>query len=441
MSTSPSNAQALLSRPQWLNGLVGIAFLILGACAPSADVPVAPGPGPAVPGDLPGAEPEVRVGLVVDEASVQVGSTAGFELSEAATGEEIDEADSDAVWTFTASSTGALQYTDSEGRTSETTTDLLVLRPEDDGTLMVDGKPYRGVALIRTAGSGKVTAINRVDLEGYLLGVVPREIGSVGEELLEAAKAQAVAARTYAVAHRGRRSVLGFDYYATVSDQVYGGMEAEHAPVSRAVRSTAGEILTYNGEPIEAYYHSTCAGQTAAIEEVWNSEPLPYLVSVVDINPATGEAFDRSSNRFSWTERWTKEQLEDILNETLADSLPAGVSSIGELQDLEILRVTESGRIAELRISTSAADFIVGKDRIRWIFLTPEGAALNSSKFELELTRDESGDLTEIAAVGGGWGHGIGMCQVGAMGRARAGQDYQTILSTYYPNTRLVDLY
>lgn len=440
MSISLLNVQARPSRQHWANALLFFAFLALGACAPSADVPAAPERAP-VPGDLPGAEPEVRVGLVVDEASVEVGSTDGFELSDAASGEEIAEADSDAVWTFTASDAGALRFTDGGGEVTETDTDLLVLRPEDEGTLLIDGKPYRGVALIRTAGPGRVTAINRVDMEGYLLGVVPREIGSVGEELLEAAKAQAVAARTYAVAHRGRRSVLGFDYYATVSDQVYGGLEAEHGPVSRAVRSTAGEILTYDGEPIEAYYHSTCAGQTAAIEEVWNAEPLPYLVSVVDINPATGEAFDRSSNRFSWTEVWTADQLQDILNETLADSLPSGVSSVGELQDLEILRLTQSGRVAELRISTSTADFIVGKDRIRWIFLTPEGAPLNSSKFSLELERDSQGRLTEVAAVGGGWGHGIGMCQVGAMGRARAGQDYQTILGAYYTNTELVDLY
>ncbi|HET7274170.1 MAG TPA: SpoIID/LytB domain-containing protein [Longimicrobiaceae bacterium] len=434
-----SNAPEMPWLPRWSNQLLVGGLVALAACAPSVETP-APAPAP-VPGALPGAEPEVRVGLVVDQASVVVGSTEGFELSEATTGREIDEADSDASWTFTASQAGELHYSKDGGGAVGTGTDLLVVRPEDGGTLLVDGKPYRGVALVRTSGSGRVTAINRVDMENYLLGVVPREIGSVGEDLIEAAKAQAVAARTYAVAQRGRRSALGFDYYATTSDQVYGGLEAEHAPVSRAVRSTAGEILTYQGEPIEAYYHSTCAGQTAAIDEVWDAEPRPYLVSVVDINPRTGEAYDVTSSRFSWTEQWTDEQLEDILDRTLADSLPAGVSSIGDLVDLEILRLTPSDRVEALRISTTAGNFIVGKDYVRRFFLTPEGALLNSSKFVLELERDAEGRPTEITAIGGGWGHGIGMCQVGAMGRARAGQDYQTILQAYYPHTQLVDLY
>jgi stage II sporulation protein D len=163
---------------------------------------------------------------------------------------------------------------------------------------MIGERPYRGTVLLQATANGRLTAVNLVDMEGYLLGVVPREIGRVDEDLLEAAKAQAIAARTYAIAHLGRREALGFDVYATVQDQVYGGVIDEHEPVSRAVRETRGEILVYDGRPIEAYYHSTCAGQTAAIEEVWNDSPRPYLRSVVDVNPETGVAFDHFSNRF-----------------------------------------------------------------------------------------------------------------------------------------------
>src|SRR5690606_5521655 len=110
----------------------------------------------------------------------------------------------------------------------------------------------------------------------------------------------------------------------------------EHEPVTRAVWETRGEILTYRGEPIEAFYHSTCAGRTAAIEEVWpGEEPRPYLVSVIDRDPRTGEAYDSTSSRFRWSQRWTRDQIQEILGRTLADSLPIGTRAVGEIQDFE----------------------------------------------------------------------------------------------------------
>ena len=199
--------------------------------------------------------------------------------------------------------------------------------------------------------------------------------------------------------------------------------------------------MLYRGEPIEAFYHSTCAGQTAAIEEVWNEAPRPYLRSVVDRDPRTGEAFDRTSNRFTWTQRWTAQEITGILNRTLADSLPAGVSTIGEIQNMQVLERTPSDRVRRMRITTSNGTFHVGGDRIRWILLTPAGVSLNSSKFDVELVRGPAGRVQEVVATGGGWGHGIGMCQVGAMGRARAGQDYRTILTTYYSDVEIRRLY
>ena len=97
--------------------------------------------------------------------------------------------------------------------------------------------------------------------------------------------------------------------------------------------------------------------------------------------------------------------------------------------------------VGEMKITTSTATFTVGGDRIRWILLTPKGVPLNSSKFDVTLERDRAGRVSAVVANGGGWGHGIGMCQVGAMGRARAGQSYRTILQPYFPGTKLLDLY
>jgi stage II sporulation protein D len=415
-------------RPWRSTELALLALVGAGACAPAVRPPA-----PAAP------PPAVRVGLVVDTAQIEIGATTDFEIFDPSSERILRRLGADELAIFRGTAGGGLLVEIAGTQTPAGA--LLAVRPIADGLIRIGERQYRGAALVRASAPGRVTAINQVDMESYLLGVVPHEIGRVGPELLEAAKAQAVAARTYAIRYLGRRETLGFDVFATVQDQVYGGYEGEHEPVSRAVHETAGEVLLYDGEPIEAFYHSTCAGQTAAIEEVWPEPPRPYLVSVVDVNPATGEAWDVTSNRFRWTERWSADQLRQIFNETLADSLPPGIRDIGELRDFEILERTHSGRIANMRITTDAGTFHVGRDRIRWIFLTPAGPILNSSKFDIRTIRDDRGRIQEIIADGMGWGHGIGMCQVGAMGRARADQDYRTILRSYYPGTELVRLY
>jgi stage II sporulation protein D len=436
--------------PRCAETLLATALLAVAACAPAP--PPAPGPAPGVPAPgppapgvpaLPRAEPAVRVGLAVDTAAVELGSTAGFALLDTAAGDRVvARGGAGDRLRVSAGADGVLQVAGANGQIAATGRGPLLARPERGSTVTVGGRPYHGSALVQTASAGRVTAINLVEMEAYLLGVVPHEIGRVGVDLLEAAKAQAVAARTYAVAHRGRRSALGFDYYATVQDQVYGGAASEHDVTTRAVRETEGIVALYQGAPIEAYYHSTCAGRTAAIEEVWNDRPRPYLVSVIDVNPRTGQAYDHFSNRFRWTQRWTAQQLNQILARTLADSLPAGVRTVGELRNMQILERTESGRVRRMRIETTTATFHIGRDRLRWILATPGGQILNSSLLhEIELTRNGAGRVTEIAIHGGGWGHGIGMCQVGAMGRARDGQDYRTIMTTYYPGTELRRLY
>ncbi|HEX6926076.1 MAG TPA: SpoIID/LytB domain-containing protein [Longimicrobiaceae bacterium] len=379
----------------------------------------------------------MRVGLLVDTSAAEIGGTRGVELS-TPSGGRLRRVQAGGSVTVSADGVGRLRV---GGEPVAAPEGMLIARAADGGAVSVNGRPYRGELLLRADGPGRLAVVNRVDLEAYLLGVVPREIGRVGPERFEAAKAQAVAARTYAVRYLGRRESLGFDVFASVEDQVYGGMSDEYDLVSRAVRETEGEILVYGGQPIEAYYHSTCGGHTAAIDEVWDADPVPYLRAVRDVDPRTGQAYDHFSSRFRWTQRWSAAELNRILAQTLADSVPAGVSGVGELRDIRILERTESDRIRRMRITTTTGDFYVGGDRIRWIFRTPEGAILNSSRFDVEIVRDGSGNPVEVIATGGGWGHGIGMCQVGAMGRAEAGQDYRTILQAYYSGVELLDLY
>jgi stage II sporulation protein D len=390
---------------------------------------------PAPSGPVANATP-VNVGLIVDTSAVEITSAGSFTVH-SEDGREIGRLSGGQTLEFRdAGSTVSMSSRGGSVAAGGLRPPLLV-RAADGGTLSLRGQPYRGELRIQQAPGGGLTVVNRLDMETYLQGVVPREIGRFDLDIYEAIKAQAVAARTYAYTYLGRRAEQGFDVYATVEDQVYGGAGAENETVNRAVRETSGEILAYNGRPITAYYHSTCAGHTAAIDEVWNNAPVPYLVAVRDLDPS-GQAYDRVSSRFTWTERWTHDELVGILNRTLADSLRG--RRISRIEDMRVTQRTPSGRIRAMRLQTDAGTFTLGKDRIRWILVPNRGGLLNSSKFDVALTRS-GGRVTEIVANGGGWGHGIGMCQVGAMGRARAGQDYRTILGTYYPGTVIQRIY
>jgi stage II sporulation protein D len=452
--------------------LAALAFAGAGACAPrGAHVPTVPvvvirdstvtnrppprdtvviGPTqPAQPAEPAGPAPNampVSVGLIVDTSAVEITSAGDFavltedgrEIGRLRGGQTLELRDEGSTVSMTSRGgpAGSAMQPPSQVGAAGLRPPLLV-RPAQGGTLSLRGQPYRGELRVQQAPGGGLTVVNRLDMESYLMGVVPREIGRFDLDIYEAIKAQAVAARTYAVTYMGRRSQQGFDVYATTEDQVYGGASAENETVNRAVRETSGEIVAYNGRPITAYYHSTCAGYTAAIDEVWNNAPVPYLVAVRDVDPG-GQAYDRVSSRFTWTERWTHDELVGILNRTLADSLRG--RRIGRIEDMRVTARTPSGRVRSLRLETDAGSFTLGRDRVRWILTPTRGGILNSSKFDVALTRS-GGRVTEIVANGGGWGHGIGMCQVGAMGRARAGQDYRTILRTYYPGTEIQKLY
>lgn len=414
--------------------------------APPSPAPApAPPPAPAATDDrapIASAAPAVKVGLVVDAPNGMISSPSGLTV-ETEAGENIDELQQGRSVAFASEPDGSITMTvvdaagSMAGRTRYGLQPPVVVRAADGGVVDVRGTAYRGAILVQRAGRSGLTFVNRLDVESYLLGVVPRETGDVDAAAYEMVKAQAVAARTYAVSHLGGRASLGFDVYPGTQDQVYGGVAAERESISRAVRETAGQVAMYGGQPIDAYYHSTCAGRTAAIEEVWNVRPVPYLVSVVD-EDASGRAWDRASSRFTWTERWTHAQLVSILNRTLADSLRG--RRIREVEDVDVLSRTPSGRVRAMRIETDAGTFTVGRDRVRWILAPVRGGILNSSKFEVRTERSD-GRIESLVAEGGGWGHGVGMCQVGAMGRARAGQSYREILEAYYPGIRVERMY
>ena len=144
------------------------------------------------------------------------------------------------------------------------------------GFVSAKGKWYRGILMIQNKNK-KLTVINNIDLEEYLKGVVPSEMPSSWE--LEALKAQAIAARSYALANLGKRASLGFDLKDTPEDQAYGGASAETSRTTEAVDSTRGLVLTYNMKVVPAYYSASAGGKTINAADVWGSD-VPFVRSV-----------------------------------------------------------------------------------------------------------------------------------------------------------------
>ena len=162
------------------------------------------------------------------------------------------------------------------GKFYKINSDNIVIKPVSAGYVSTKNKWYRGTLMIQNKG-GKLTVINNLGIEEYLKGVVPAEMPSSWE--LEAHKAQAVAARSYAVANLGKRASLGFDLKDTPEDQAYGGASAETTRTNKAVEDTKGIVLTYDMKVITAYYSASAGGQSVTASDVWGGN-LPYLRSV-----------------------------------------------------------------------------------------------------------------------------------------------------------------
>lgn len=388
--------------------------------------------GAGAPGTRPATGPPIRVGVAVGvDSSLAVASADGLRLFDAQTDELLLEIPAPADVRLVRA--GELVRVDAPDGPAE----AYAVRVESAGSTPVrlGGAPYRGVLDVFGVEDAGLNAVNELPLEDYLLGVVPIEIGPRGPDELAAVAAQAVAARTYAVAHLRARAEMGFDVFGTVEDQAYGGMAAEREESTRAVRETAGRILTYDGLPIRAMYHSTCGGRTAPVEEVLDREPAPYLRSVSDRAP-DGSDYCSISPRYRWVEPFTPSELNGRVRAQVRRIFGAPPEQIGDLMGLRIAERTPTGRVRTLALRGTSSEFLLERLDIRIALPTAEGRILGSTDFDLVVRPD---DVIEVH--GRGFGHGSGMCQWGAIGRARAGQGWEAILSTYYPGAELVSVY
>jgi stage II sporulation protein D len=307
-------------------------------------------------------------------------------------------------------------------------------RAAGNGLLSVGGKPYRGDMLFSGGDSGVVT-INALAIDDYLRGVVPLEIGDVSPSEAAAAEAQAVAARSYAFIHLDPSRA--YDVTGGTLDQLYGGAAAETAVSSRAVDDTHGLVLEYAGRVVNAPYHAVCGGSTAAASEVWRSNDEPYLQSVSDRIPGTNRYYCDLSPRFKWTRTLDGPTLDAALARYLASYASVPGRAPGRARAVTIGSHTPSGRVGTLTITTDRGNFVLRGNDIRYVLRAPGGEMLNSTYFSVETMLGADGSVAQLTLRGMGYGHGVGMCQWGAIGRARAGQDFRTILRAYYPGTSI----
>jgi stage II sporulation protein D len=374
-------------------------------------------------------EPDLRIGVLVGADRAVISGQGRFAVI--AGGDVLARADAQTDYTVIPDGRGVvLSGGPADGRYER----LTFVSLDESRFVEIDGKAYRGIVEAYPIG-GALTVVNELAMESYLAGVVNAEMGRRSREEQAAVEAQAIVARTYALKNRGKNGSSGFDLRASVADQAYGGVGAETDAGRAAVGATAGEVLTYRGALVATFFHSTCGGSTASPPEAFRTvQSTPYLRTVSD-RRATGHYCDISP-RYHWTVEWDAETLRRILRRTLPAVLGVDDASVDEVRDVRVHRTGPSERAMEVRVVVGRGDIPVYGPDVRRVFETPEGRMLGSTALQFEAdVRD--GRVYRLTASGAGWGHGVGMCQWGAVGRARAGQDSETIVTTYFPGTRV----
>jgi len=296
---------------------------------------------------------------------------------------------------------------------------------ESDGIIKLNGKRYRGKIQI-SSSSNSIDIINVLNLEDYIKGVLAKEMPlGKDEENFEALKALAICVRTYAT-QKMRDGKVYFDLYADTRDQVYGGVDAESPLSNKAAEETKNLVLKYNGIQSIVFYHSTCGGYTESSQNVFTKENVPYLSSIKD----GSEPYCKISPRFEWIEKYSKELIIDRLKSYLLLD-----NQNYSLDNMTILSKFNSGRINEMEINVSTDEgekksIIIKGNEIRSIIRTADGKmVLWSTLFDLSLRSDS------VLLTGKGFGHGVGLCQWGAIALSRKGWNFKDILNHYYPGT------
>ena len=277
----------------------------------------------------------------------------------------------------------------------------LWIEPSGDGYVFIGDRWYRGRTRLVRKGSGLI-AINHVDLEEYLYSVLGGEVYT--DWPMEALKAQAVSARSYALHKRQKTSNGLYDVGNTTTWQVYKGVATEASTTQAAVKATAGQVLTHKNQVILAVFHSSSGGHTENVEDIWSS-PLPYLRGVPD--------FDQGTRHFRWEKSFSRGQLSKR------------ITGIGNIVSFSPERLTPRGRIVTMKVLGDRGSRSLSGNAMR------KALSLKSTRFVVS----PAGNNFRIQ--GGGFGHGVGMSQWGAYGMAKRGYNYQQIVGHFYRGATL----
>lgn len=303
--------------------------------------------------------------------------------------------------------------------------DTVTLTPLNSGNMLTLNlgtlnRTYKGSMLFKINNSA-ILPINTVNIEDYTKGVIGYEMSD--SYPLEALKAQAVASRSYGQYHIDRHGPE-YDVTDTTSFQVYRGINSSFKNVERAVDETRGEMITYGGNVVEALYSACDGGYTEASENVWTYAFAYYTSKKDDFDDYS--KYDNSRS-YNWTKELTSQQLTDILNRNLSTTTNKFVRI-----NLDTITTYASSRVKNLElvysdVNNTEQTKTLTKDNARTFFGFP------SSMYTVTYN-DAAKSYT---FTGHGWGHGIGMSQIGALNRACAGQTYKDIINFYYTGANL----
>ena len=411
---------------------LGVALLVVACSTRAPRLPAPSRPGPATRGrPSSDASARIRVALVVPQP--QVSGTKEFSWFQSDGRTLVSRARRGEQWRVEVGNGRQVRAVRPDGVPTAWLPSIIA-RLHDDGYLTVNGKRYRGT-LVVAAPDGGLSVVNHLPLDDYLRSVVATEMGNRSRADSSALQAQAVAARSFAYVKLNGRG--DFDVRASVVDQAYGGVDAENSAASEAVDATAGLMIRFQGRVASIFYHSTCGGSTAEPPEVWRMAGQPYLQAVSDRIGSTNRYYCDGAPRFRWTRSWNASELNETVTQYLksysATAVPAG--GPGQVRHLAANGKTKSGRTASVDIETARGAYVLRGDDIRYVLRTSSGELLPSAYFSVEPEYGQDGILAKVTLRGQGFGHGVGMCQWGALGRARAGQSFRQILGTYYPGT------
>ncbi len=287
------------------------------------------------------------------------------------------------------------------------------------GLLNVGARMYRGGIRAFVLTDTGMVVVNQLSLEDYLYGVIVAEIGPINKNTYEAVKAQAVAARSFTLARLGKRKGLGYDLYDSfLRDQEYRGAGAEMSLANQAVDETRGEVLYYQDAPAMVLYHACCGGITADGSE-------EFLVSVIDApgHHRGATPFCVRSKHHTWVVTVKKDSLERVLGRLKFSGAKVRVRS------LRLEKDRTGKRVKKLHFVTDRGTVTVGGSEFRMAL------GLKSTYFDMSLGSGTA------RFTGRGWGHGVGLCQDGAIAMAERGYSYRQILTHYYPRLRLKRAY